>query len=164
MAYCVYRIILSTIHPKNTIVCEAYCRGSFAIRYGMITSLTVRHATGNLGYSAADRRPLAFDIDVEIADFSSVYHAAISNGMSPINIFKRVFDDDNAFGDYISTISGLQLDDMVNPKRKLSLRMATQIKNVQSWWSPTHIASRMAGTTPVQTLNKLFGPSTYAGT
>lgn len=145
-------------------VCEAYCRGSFAIRYGMITSLTVRHATGNLGYSAADRRPLAFDIDVEIADFSSVYHAAISNGMSPINIFKRVFDDDNAFGDYISTISGLQLDDMVNPKRKLSLRMATQIKNVQSWWSPTHIASRMAGTTPVQTLNKLFGPSTYAGT
>lgn len=145
-------------------VCEAYCRGAFAIRYGMITSLTVRHATGNLGFNAADRRPLAFDIDVEIADFSSVYHASISNGMSPLNIFKRVFDDDNAFGDYISTISGLQLDDMVNPKRKLSIRMATQIKNVQSWWSPTHIASRMAGSTPVQTLNKLFGPSTYIGT
>lgn len=145
-------------------VCEAYCRGSFAIRYGMITNLTVRHAVGNLGYTAGDRRPLAFDIDVEIADFSSVYHAAISNGMSPINIFKRVFDDDNAFGDYISTISGLQLDDMVNPKRKLSIKMATQIKNVKSWWSPTHIASRMSGSTPIQTLNKLFGPSTYAGT
>lgn len=145
-------------------VCEAYCRGAFAIRYGMITSITVRHATGNLGYNVGDRRPLAFDIDVEIADFSSVYHASITNAMSPMNIFKRVFDDDNLFNDYLATITGLQLEDMTNPKRKLSLRLATQLKNVKSWWSPTHISSRLVGTAPVQAMNKLFGPSTFAGT
>lgn len=145
-------------------VCEAYCQGHFAIRYGMITQLTVRHGTGNLGYSSVDKRPLAFAIDVEIADFSSVYHASISNGMSPLNIFKRVFDDDNIFNDYLSTITGMQLEDMVMPKRKLAIRFATQIKNVQSWWAPEHIASRMAGSSPIQTLNKLFGPTSFPGT
>lgn len=145
-------------------VCEAYCQGHFAIRYGMITNITIRHGVGNLGYNVADKRPLAFDIDVEIADFSSVYYATISNGMSPLNAFKRVFDDDNIFNDYISTITGLTLDDMVNPKRKLAIRMATQLKNIQSWWSPTHIASRAAGTAPVQVLNKLFGPTVFPNT
>ena len=53
---------------------------------------------------------------------------------------------------------------MVNPKRKLAIRFATQMRNVKSWWSPTHIAQRVAGTDTVQVLNKLFGPTTYAGT
>lgn len=143
-------------------VLEAYCRGAFAIRYGMISSLTIRHGVGNLGYSE-DRRPLAFDIDVEIADLSSVYHMGISNGANPLNIFKRVFDDDNAFNDYISTITGLSVNDMTDYRRKFSINMATQIANVQSWWSPTHLASRMMDTTPVTALNRIFGPSTFPG-
>ena len=170
--YSVVATLLAGASPLSTgsqsytapFVCEAYCQGHFAIRYGMITSLTIRHGVGNLGYSSRTKRPLAFDIDVEIADLSSVYHAPISNGMSPINIFKRVFDDDNIFNDYVSTITGLQLEDMVNPKRKLAIRFATQMRNVKSWWSPTHVAQRMAGTDTVQVLNKLFGPTTYAGT
>lgn len=170
--YSVVACLLAGASPLSTgpqsytapFVCEAYCQGHFAIRYGMITSLTIRHGVGNLGFSARTRRPLAFDIDVEIADLSSVYHAPISNGMSPINVFKRVFDDDNIFNDYVSTITGLQLEDMVNPKRKLAIRFATQMRNVKSWWSPTHVAQRVAGTDTVQVLNKLFGPTTYAGT
>lgn len=170
--YTVVAALLAGVTPLSTgaasytapFVCEAYCQGRFAIRYGMITNITIRHGVGNLGYSVADQRPLAFDIDVEISDLSSVYYATISNGMSPLNAFKRVFDDDNIFNDYISTISGLTLDDMVNPKRKLAIRMATQMKNVQSWWSPTHIASRAAGTAPVQVLNKLFGPTIFPNT
>lgn len=170
--YTVVAALLAGVTPLATgsasytspFVCEAYCQGRFSVRYGMITSLTIRHGVGNLGYNVADQRPLAFDIDVEIADFSSVYYATISNGMSPLNAFKRVFDDDNIFNDYISTITGLTLDDMVNPKRKLAIRMATQMKNIQSWWSPTHIASRAAGTAPVQVLNKLFGPTVFPNT
>lgn len=170
--YSVVACLLAGASPLSTgpqsytapFVCEAYCQGHFAIRYGMISSLTIRHGVGNLGYGARTQRPLAFDIDVEIVDLSSVYHAPISNGMSPINIFKRVFDDDNIFNDYVSTITGLQLEDMVNPKRKLAIRFATQMRNVKSWWSPTHVAQRVAGTDTVQVLNKLFGPTTYAGT
>ncbi len=143
-------------------VCEAYSRGAFAIRYGMISSLTIRHGVGNLGYND-NRRPIAFEIDVEIADLSAFYHAAISNGASPFNIFKRVFDDDNSFNDYISTITGLSIDDMVDPRRKFSLNMAKQMANVRSWWSPTQVASRMVNSTPISTLNKLFGPSTFPG-
>ncbi|BDH16680.1 MAG: hypothetical protein [Bacteriophage sp.] len=144
-------------------VCEAYSRGVCAIRYGMITSLSITHGAGNLGFNK-DRQPLGFDISFEVADLSSVMHAPISNGMSPVNIFKRVFDDDNIFNDYLSTITGLSLDDMVNPKRKLAIRLATQMKNVQSWWAPEHIASRLVGTSPIQTLNKVFGPSYFPGT
>lgn len=170
--YSVVAALLAGASPLSTgaqsytapFVCEAYCQGHFAIRYGMITSLTIRHGVGNLGFGARTQRPLAFDIDVEIADLSSVYHAPISNGMSPLNIFKRVFDDDNIFNDYVSTITGLQLEDMVNPKRKLAIRFAAQMRNVKSWWSPTHVAQRVAGTDTVQVLNKLFGPTTYAGT
>lgn len=143
-------------------VCEAYSRGAFAIRYGMISSLTIRHGVGNLGYND-NRRPIAFEVDVEIADLSAFYHAAISNGASPFNIFKRVFDDDNSFNDYISTITGLSIDDMVDPRRKFSLAMAKQMANVRSWWSPTQISSRMVNSTPIATLNKLFGPSTFPG-
>ena len=143
-------------------VCEAYSRGAFAVRYGMISSLTIRHGVGNLGYND-NRRPIAFEVDVEIADLSAFYHASISNGASPFNIFKRVFDDDNAFNDYISTITGLSINDMVDPRRKFSLNMAKQMANVRSWWSPTQVASRMVNSTPISTLNKILGPSTFPG-
>lgn len=143
-------------------VCEAYSRGAFAVRYGMISSLTIRHGVGNLGYND-NRRPIAFEVDVEIADLSAFYHASISNGASPFNIFKRVFDDDNAFNDYISTITGLSINDMVDPRRKFSLNMAKQMANIRSWWSPTQVASRMVNSTPISTLNKILGPSTFPG-
>lgn len=143
-------------------VCEAYSRGAFAIRYGMISSVSIRHGVGNLGYDD-NRRPIAFEIDVEIADLTSMYHAGISNGASPINIFKRVFDDDNNFNDYLSTITGLAIDDMVDHRRKFSINMATQMANVRSWWSPTQVSSRLMNSTPVTTMNKIFGPSTFPG-
>lgn len=143
-------------------VCEAYSRGAFAIRYGMISSLSIRHGVGNLGYND-HRRPLAFEIDVEIVDLSAFYHASISNGAHPFNIFKRVFDDDNAFNDYCSTITGLSINDMVDPRRKFSLNMAKQMANVRSWWAPSHLASRLMDTSPITTMNKIFGPSTFPG-
>lgn len=143
-------------------VLEAYSRGAFAIRYGMISSLTIRHGVGNLGYND-NRRPIAFEIDVELADLTGFYHTSISNGASPINIFKRVFDDDNSFNDYISTITGLSIDDMVDPRRKFSLNMAKQMANVRSWWSPSQVSSRLVNSTPITVLNKIFGPSTFPG-
>ena len=145
-------------------VCEAYCQGAFAIRYGMITNLTIRHGVGNLGYDGK-RRPLAFNIDVEIADLSAVYHASISNGMSPLNIFKRVMDDDNAFTDYLCTISGMSLADMTNSYRKLSIRMAAQLQNTLTMFTPDYIVSNfVTGTAVSQTIRRIFGPTTIAGT
>lgn len=144
-------------------VCECYCQGLAAIRLGMITDLTITAGTGNLGYNS-NRQPLGFDVQFTVADMSSLMHAPIGNGFNPLNPFRRVFDDDNAFNDYMATITGVHMRDMTNSYRKLAIRSAARYMDYKAMLSPAHVASRLAGTDSVMMLNKLLGGSYYPGT
>lgn len=144
-------------------VCECYCQGLSAIRLGMITDLSITSGVGNLGYTR-DRRPLAFDIDFTVADLSSIMHMPISNGFNPLSPTRRVLDDDNAFLDYLSTITGVHMRDMVDPRRKLAIRLAARYQDYRSFISPSHIAARISNIGGIMALNKVLGSSTLAGT
>lgn len=143
-------------------VCECYCQGLTAIRLGMITDLTITAGAGNLGYNSR-RQPLGFDVQFTVADMSSLMHAPIGNGFNPLNPFRRVLDDDNAFTDYMATITGVHMRDMTNSYRKLAIRSAARYMDYKAMLSPAHIASRLAGTDSVMMLNKLLGGSYYPG-
>lgn len=143
-------------------VCEAFCRGIGNIRLGMITDLSITAGTGNLGYND-EFQPLAFDVSFTIADLSSLMHAPIGNGFNPLRPTRRVMDDDNAFNDYLCTITGLHMRDMVDSRRKLSIRAAARWMDYKAMLSPGNVASRIGGTDTVQILNKLVGASSQIG-
>lgn len=143
-------------------VCECYSQGLCAIRLGMITDLSITAGVGNLGYNE-HRRPLGFDISFTVADLSSIMHAPINNGFNVLKPWRRILDDDSIFSDYLSTISGVSVRDMTDPRRKLAIRMAARMADYKAWISPSHMASVMADNGVVRTLNKLFSNSAYPG-
>lgn len=168
--YPVIAALLAGALPESTgpqsytspFVCECYCQGLVAIRMGMITDLTITAATGNLGYTK-DRRPLAFNISFTVADMSSMMHMGSSNGFNPTKPFQRVLDDDSAFLDYLSTISGVHMRDMTNPHRKLAIRMAARMQDYKAFFSPEHVASKLFGNEGILGLNKMFGATNWPG-
>lgn len=143
-------------------VCECFSKGVCAIRFGMITDLSITAAEGNLGANA-ERQPLGFDVSFTVADLSSVMYAPINSGYRPLRPTSRVLDDDSAFNDYLQTITAVNLADMVNPKRKLSIRTAARFADYRAMVSPGNVASRIGDVGVVKTVNKLFGPSYFPG-
>lgn len=168
--YPVVAALLAGAMPQSTgpqsytspFVCECYCQGLVAIRLGMMTELTITAAPGNLGYTK-DRRPLAFNISFTVADMSSMMHMGVSNGFNVGSPLKRTLDDDSAFLDYLSTITGLHMRDMTNPHRKLALRVAARMQDYKAWMSPEHMASRIFGRDGILGLNKMFGATNWPG-
>lgn len=168
--YPVIAALLAGALPESTgpqsftspFVCECYCQGLVAIRMGMITDLTITAGAGNLGYTK-DRRPLAFNVSFTVADMSTMMHMGSSNGFNPTKPFQRVLDDDSAFLDYLSTISGVHMRDMTNPHRKLAIRVAARMQDYKAFFSPEHVASRIFGGDGVLGLNKMFGATNWPG-
>lgn len=143
-------------------VCECYSRGFTAIRFGIFDSLSITAATGNLGYNT-DRQPLGFDVSFTIIDLSSVMHAPIGNGFNPTKPLRRVFDDDNAFNDYLANITGVHMRDMVDSRRKFALRAAARWMDYKTMFNPGYIAANMADTGMVRSFSKIFGNSSFPG-
>lgn len=144
-------------------VCECYCQGLAAIRLGMITDLSITAGAGNLGYTS-NRRPLAFDIDFTVADLSSVMHMPVANGFNPLTPTRRVLDDDNAFMDYLSTITGMHMRDMIDPRRKLAIRLAARQQDYRAFVSPSNIAAQISNISGIMKLNRILGSGMASGT
>lgn len=141
---------------------ECYSRGFCAIRVGMITELTITAGAGNLGYDG-ERRPLAFDVSWTVADLSSIAHAPVANGFNPLSPMRRVMDDDNATNDYFSVITGVHMRDMIDSRRKFAIRAAARWMDYKAMLSPGQVGARLGSTGVVQTVNRLFGNSSFPG-
>lgn len=59
---------------------------------------------------------------------------------------KGLFDDDNAYTDYLAVIGSLTLTDQIYPMRKLKLNLTRKLADFDSWLSPSHHANWSMGT------------------
>lgn len=121
-------------------LCEAYSRGRVATRLGMISSLSITRGVGNLGWNNDDE-PLGIDVSFEVADLSSVMHAPINDRVDSVLPWKGLMDDDSAFGDYMSVLSSMALEDMVYPYNKFMLNLTKKAEFYRAFGTGAQIGS-----------------------
>ena len=138
-------------------LCELYSQGRNQIRLGMIKDLTISRGEGNVGWTR-NHQPLGINISFSVADMSTVMHAPIDVGFKPLNPLKGLFDEDNAFNDYMSVLGAASMADMIYPSRKLAVRWTQKKLNFSSYWSMSRISNNIANNRTVQSLGALITP------
>lgn len=128
-------------------LCECYVPGFTQIRTGMITSLSITRGTSNAGWSV-DGLPLGIDVSFTVTDMSSVMHV-------PVTERAGLFDDDNAFNDYMAVLAGLGIAEQVYPVEKLKRRLNYMYRDFEAWSSPAHAANWFVGTMPGRLLSAI---------
>jgi hypothetical protein len=73
--------------------------------------------------------------------------AAAANGL---------FDDDNAFTDYMSVLAGMGLADQIYQWRKLKIRLTQQGAQWDSFLSPSHMANFAGDTLPARLVSAFY--------
>lgn len=114
--------------------CQVISPGRMACKLGMIEQLSVDIGTGNMGYNQKNQ-PLGFDVSFTVKDMNRTLHAPIDTGASLLNPLRAIFDDDNAFNDYLNVISALSMADQIIPTRKFSRNVAIRLNQWDSFWS-----------------------------
>ena len=100
----------------------------------MIENLNIDIGVGNIGYNQQNQ-PLGFDVSWSVKDMNKTMHAPIDTGASFLNPLRSIFDDDNAFNDYLNTLAAVSMADQINPIRKLSKNIALRLNQWDSFWS-----------------------------
>lgn len=139
-------------------LCELYSQGRNQIRLGMIKDLTISRGEGNVGWTR-NHQPLGINISFSVADFSTVMHAPIDVGFKPLNPLKGIFDEDNAFSDYMSVLGAATMADMIYPMRKLAVRWTQKKLNFSSYWSMSRLSNNIANNRTVQSIASLMTPA-----
>lgn len=128
---------------------EAYDPGRGQTRLGIIDSMNITRGTGNIGWTK-DNEFLGVDVTFSIIDLSSVMHMPMGTaafGGEGITGLNRVFfGDDNAWTDYMATLSSLNLSDQIYKTRALARNWRRFKLDFDSFFSMSHAASWAAGT------------------
>jgi hypothetical protein len=141
-------MILAAALPKSTgkhsydapFLCQIYDKGRAQVRLGMIESLNITRGAGNLGWTQ-NNEPLGINIDFTVVDLSSIMHM-------PINPSPGLFDEDNAYSDYLAVLGGLTLADQVYAGNRLRLSLTRKLTNLSSLKSPARWGMLAANTMP----------------
>lgn len=102
---------------------EAYCQGRGQVRIGLIDSVTITRGVGNMPWSKKGE-PRGIDVDFSIMDLSSIMSM-------PLNSNQNLFDDENAYTDYMATLGGLSLADQIYSLRKLNIDMTRALSQAK---------------------------------
>lgn len=114
--------------------CQVISPGRMSCKLGMIENLNIDIGVGNIGYNQQNQ-PLGFDVSWSVKDMNKTMHAPIDTGASFLNPLRSIFDDDNAFNDYLNTLAAVSMADQINPIRKLSKNIALRLNQWDSFWS-----------------------------
>lgn len=115
-------------------LCQVISPGRMNCKLGIIEQLSVELGVGNVGFNQRNQ-PLAIDVSFSVKDMNKTLHAPIDTGASLLNPLRSIFDDDNAFNDYLNTISALSMADQIIPTRRFSRNIALKLNNWDSFWS-----------------------------
>lgn len=115
-------------------MCQVISPGRMSCKLGMVENLSIDIGTGNIGYNQQNQ-PLGFDVSWTVKDMNKTMHAPIDTGASLLNPLRSVFDDDNAFNDYLNVLAAVSMADQINPVRKLSKNIALRLNQWDSFWS-----------------------------
>ena len=116
---------------------ELYDRGRAQTRLGIIDSLSISRGVGNLSFNNSGEA-MSIRVSFSVIDLSSVLHMPIVQGFSLTNPLSSIFDDDNAFTDYMAVLGSLSLNEQVYAFDKLKLGLTRQLANMRTWFSKAH--------------------------
>lgn len=139
-------------------LCELFSQGRNQIRLGMIKDLTISRGEGNVGWTR-NHQPLGININFSVQDMSTLMHAPIDVGFKPLNPLKGIFDEDNAFNDYMSVLGAASMADMIYPSRKFANRWTQKKLNFSSYWSMSRMSNNVANNRTVQAIASIFTPA-----
>lgn len=155
-------------------LCELYCKGRNQIRMGMIDQILITRGTGNMGFNKWGHA-LGYDITFSVVDLSQIMHAPIDSTYGPTgvggplglgldmaakvaNTFTHMFDDENAFNDYLAVLASLSMGDQIYLKRRWAIRMASRQLDLSSYFSSSHWSNEFGNGETIQMLAGIFTP------
>lgn len=94
-------------------LCRVYCKGMFAIPMGIIDSISIKRGDSEFGWTY-DTIPTCIDVNISIKDMSPVMYMMMYD-----KAFGDILGSDNAFNEYLLTISGVGLFDRISSARKI---------------------------------------------
>lgn len=143
-------------------MCQVISPGRMSSKLSMIDNLNIVIGAGSMGFNQQNQ-PLQFDVTWSNKDMNKTMHSPIDTGGSYLNPFRAIFDDDNAFNDFLNTCSAVSMADQINPIRKLSKNIALRLNQWDSFWSVNNMTMGFfdsplgRGTTTVATIAGLSG-------
>lgn len=151
-------------------ICQLYSVGRSATKLGMIDNLQVTHGVGNVGFNR-ENKALGIDINLTVKDLNRSVHAPIDTGgmiLNPLNALS-IFDDDNAFNEYMNVLTGMSVADMTMATRKLHRSIQLKMMQYDSFFSGGHLTLAATESAPGRALRSvgsvagLFFPSISPG-
>jgi hypothetical protein len=161
-------------HTSPFIV-EAYCRGRFAIKLGLVDRISVTRGQGNVGWTR-DGQPLGIDVSFSIKDLSSIMTMPVTTQlgtagsifMAGVNLVgggtaaayasalvPSTWDEDNSYTDYLGVLGGLDMQDFVNASNRWKLSRFRAYREMQRNTSQAGLVSTFFGTPPGRVLQAL---------
>lgn len=152
-------------------ILEYFDQGRTQSRLAMVDSLSITRGVANLGFNK-DNRAMGIEVNISFTSLDSVIHMPISQGLGimdmalsvaqPVNIITSsgIFDDDNAYTDYLATLSSMGLTDQIYSFRKLKLNLTREMLRWSDRFSPARLASSLGNSWPGRMVNSLL----YEGT
>lgn len=153
-------MILAMALPRSTgkqsytspFLVEAYCQGRGQVRIGLIDSVTITRGVGNMPWSKKGE-PRGIDVDFSIMDLSSIM-------TMPLNSDQEMFDDENAYTDYLATLGGLSLSDQIYSLRKLNIEMTRAMSAARLNYSSSKLGVEASGSSIGQLISA-FRPGVF---
>lgn len=136
-------------------LCQLHDRGRSIIRLGMIERLSITLGTSNLGFTQ-NGHALAIDVNFTVKDMSSIMSIPITTGFSVLNPLQGLFDDQNAFSDYLLALCAVPLPDAIYRVAGMRYRLQQKYNDFNTYFSASHVASMLTGIPGTQLLNAIF--------
>lgn len=136
-------------------LCELHDRGRCMTRLGIIDNLTITRGTSNLGFNN-DAKALAVEVSFSVLDLSGVVAMPIQPGFSISEKIGGLFDGDNAFNDYLMTLSSMKLGDTIYRVPMLKYQINRAAADMGSFFSASHFASYLASLPGVNLLSAAY--------
>ena len=115
-------------------LCQVISPGRMSSKLAIISDLNLEIGVGNVGFNRQNQ-PLAIKATWNTKDTNKVLHSPIDMGGGILNPLGGIFDDDNAFNDFLNTISAVSMADQIVPIRRLSKNLAIKLNQWDSFWS-----------------------------
>jgi hypothetical protein len=78
---------------------------------------------------------------------------AVQNAKKAIN---TIFDEDNAFSDYMAVLAGMGLSDQIYASRKIKLNLTRAMTDFKTWYTPSHYASFFGDVPPARLFSAFY--------
>lgn len=138
-------------------LCRCYCKGMFSIPMGIIDSLSIRRGSSEFGWTY-NNLPTCIDVSLSIKDMSPIMYLQIND-----DYFQGLFVQDNAFKEYMLTLSGLGLWERISMFARIRRNMQyTAHKLRNQLFNPAYWSKELSDLAPVRMVSSLVPISTVS--